>query len=90
MPTKKRPDPSPKYKAGDRVKERAVQKLTINTALYKSANRYDKPRKGIVKNYEIKRNSKGARHFYYEVLWDGFTHVSTFPQHRIQFEEEES
>ena len=90
MPTKNRPDPTPKYKTGDRVKEREVQKLTLDAAFYKGTQCYNKPRKGIVKKHEVKRNSKGARHFYYEVLWDGFTHASTYPQHRIQFEEEES
>ena len=90
MPTKNRPDPTPKYKAGDRVKEREVQKLTLDAAFYKGTQCYNKPRKGIIKKHEVKRNSKGARHFYYEVLWDGFTHASTYPQHRIQFEEEES
>lgn len=89
MPTKKRPDPTPKYKTGDRVKEREVQKLTIDSAFYQGKQRYGKPRKGIVKKHEVKRNSKGARHFYYEVLWDGFNHASTYPQHRIQLESED-
>tara|TARA_R100000008_G_scaffold82761_1_gene67355 strand:- start:173 stop:442 length:270 start_codon:yes stop_codon:yes gene_type:complete len=89
MPTKKRPDPTPKYKTGDRVKERGVQKLTIDSAFYQGKQRYGKPRKGIVKKHEVKRNSKGARHFYYEVLWDGFNHASTYPQHRIQLESED-
>ena len=86
MPTKNRPDPTPKYKAGDRVKEREVQKLTLDAAFYKGKQRYNNPRKGVVKKHEIKRNSKGSRHFYYEVLWDGFRHASTYPQHRIEKE----
>jgi len=76
-------EPSPKYKVGDRIKERRTSKLTIDSVRYKGVNRYGKPRKGVIQNYEIKRNSKGARHFYYEILWDEINSTCIRPQHRI-------
>ena len=78
---KQRPEPEPKFKKGDLVKETKHIALQVNF----SRPDYKREERGIgtVIDVIVKKNRAGSRHFYYSVLWAGTKTESTHSQMRL-------
>ena len=90
MTERKRPEPKPKFQAGDRVKEVRKFQHNVTNPFNRKTDRIKKcleiaanQRVGTVIRTFLKPNQNGARHVYVEVLWDGFKTPSEHLQIRL-------
>lgn len=82
MPSKK--PPTPKFQKGDRV----IQTNSITTVCWTANSKQafsDRKKRGVgtVVEVVIKKNKRGANHFYYSVVWDGTKTESFHSQMRL-------
>ena len=78
--------PVPRYKKGDRVRERYVMRLKTTKANYQVSKTPNiKPKKGVIVSepYRDKPDKAGRRRFKYDVKWDGRTKPDSMYQSRI-------
>ena len=90
MTERKRPEPKPKFQAGDRVKEVRKFQHNVTNPFNRKTDRIKKcleiaanQRVGTVIRTFLKPSQNGARYVYVEVLWDGFKTPSEHLQIRL-------
>jgi len=84
MPRKKRPEPKPKFKVGDRVKDRNKLSYCFSTPnAVEFQKLYGEIRTGVIEEVVMKTLANGTRQIYYEVIWNDKKTSSQHSQMRL-------
>lgn len=84
MPRKKRPEPKPKFKVGDRVKDRNRLSYSFSSPNAAECQKlYSEIRTGVIEDVVMKTIANGSRQVYYEVIWDNKKTPSQHSQMRL-------